>query len=115
MHHTGIKTDKRIRPQDSLAKFQLHHTGIKTGGLGQCYRGGLDFNCTIQELKLWTSVLHRRPAPHFNCTIQELKRAGQREDSEMVQDFNCTIQELKLIDEYKLLEMTDISIAPYRN
>ena len=53
--------------------FQLHHTGIKTASKYRNIELGINFNCTIQELKLgkwrrWTSE-----SLNFNCTIQELK------------------------------------------
>ena len=42
---------------------------------------GMDFNCTIQELKQ-TDRFEKTPPPiYFNCTIQELKLSSQLADT----------------------------------
>ena len=53
----------------------------------------LNFNCTIQELKLSRHTRLLSTSAHFNCTIQELKHVGV------------------IVSDDKIL----ISIAPYRN
>ena len=78
----------------------------------------IDFNCTIQELKLTSGVDMDRDKQYFNCTIQELKlidsllislkgfqfqlhhtgiktRRTTSESGRPCHHFNCTIQELK--------------------
>ena len=81
----------------------------------------MNFNCTIQELKLYCIIeivfvpekfqLHHTGIKtllttkkkifrdgNFNCTIQELKLVQFLELSWTLEHFNCTIQELKLKD-----------------
>ena len=57
----------------------------------------MNFNCTIQELKLPCITYQILRREHFNCTIQELKRQKPVELYTWLLNFNCTIQELKRI------------------
>ena len=52
LYHTGIKTVSIYQHFTKIELFQLYHTGIKTPQGVDFLEGVVDFNCTIQELKL---------------------------------------------------------------
>ena len=99
----------------------MHHTGIKTAVLAQLVPETAYFNCTIQELKQFSTLEGVLENFNFNCTIQELKLTLQFPfqnfcvfqlhhtgiktigvlfcTSKVATNFNCTIQELKRVSD----------------
>ena len=73
LHHTGIKTLHRFRLPACRSRFQLHHTGIKTGLYPVEYGPVVVFQLHHTGIKTHFRRKEGRNGGNFNCTIQELK------------------------------------------
>ena len=117
LHHTGIKTSTLFDFLELFELFQLHHTGIKTIRREDGIRELLDFNCTIQELKLpWSCPNRFFSSTYFNCTIQELKRSFDFSSCLNTSKFQLHHTGIKTSWGFVFVYASIvISIAPYRN
>ena len=71
LHHTGIKTENSKNCTIVSVLFQLHHTGIKTTFRSFSISFSFYFNCTIQELKLFSLT-----DAFFLCSSFQLHHTG---------------------------------------